>query len=267
MKKTRGSTQCCALAVLLAAQPLSGVHAETSLVVNRVLWVDATGTPAENCASLRTTLAGLAGATENYRVNLEPGLYDCGTNTVSVPSLVAVVGAGRRATVIVGTPNSPDTGVVEFDHAPGAGLQRVEVVHRGATLDAVVISVKSSTSLVFEQIGAYNFNSGAGSSIALYVEGGPNFEDQSNVRVWSSEIESQFTGIRTSVAGSGIRHRSLQRARRSCRHGRWRQGHLQGELRAFLLFPARRRLPPAAVVGPFGGAVDPGCTWLRSGGF
>ena len=87
-------TRSFIVGLMVAVLP-SVVGAQTSLTVNRVKWVSAADTDTKNCTALRDTLAAISGSASNsYLVKLEPGVYACGTNTVSVPSFTAIEGAG-----------------------------------------------------------------------------------------------------------------------------------------------------------------------------
>jgi hypothetical protein len=97
------------LACVLLFTAHQGVHAAVSLAVNRVLFVSATGTPAQNCQSLYETLADVspkASAASPYVVKLEPGLYDCTDlgQTLLIGPWVTVEGFGADQTMILGCP-------------------------------------------------------------------------------------------------------------------------------------------------------------------
>lgn len=132
------------LAAVLALASSGGPAAgqQTLLAVDRVQWIGAGGTPSENCAGLRATLAGLGttSETQSHLLRLEGGRYDCGADTVSVPSFVQIVGAGRGNTLITGNLDDDLLGVVSFDIATNSGLRALTVKHLGGTVDAVAVS-------------------------------------------------------------------------------------------------------------------------------
>lgn len=179
--------------------------AQTSLKVNRVVWVAATGTASQNCAALRGILDDLAGTTSDslaYLVRLEPGTYSCGTSTVTVPSHVALVGTGPRTTQIFGDPESPDTGVVHFDQASNSELRLLRIQHWGDTQDAVAISVRGSA-VTFEHVEVFVQGTGQ-TSVGLRIESpGSEPENQSVVIVRNSSIYSNLNAISTVESGDG----------------------------------------------------------------
>lgn len=80
---------------------------QTSLRVNNIITVDASGGPAANCISLRTVLGSILDSSPSnpYHVKLEPGDYDCGflrDEMIIVPQYVTVEGAGTDTTRIHG---------------------------------------------------------------------------------------------------------------------------------------------------------------------
>lgn len=108
-------------AAILAAGPHPEAVAQQSLQVNNIIFVQATGTPAQNCQALRDTLASITDSTpitvaepNTYEVRLEPGLYDCGANVVFVPPGVGLIGASTSQTYIRGTVDNPLLGVVHL---------------------------------------------------------------------------------------------------------------------------------------------------------
>ena len=150
--------------------------AAVSLGVNRVLLVDATGTPEENCDSLREVLSSITdNASNRYLVNLEPGRYSCGTVPLIVDRNIMLAGAGLRTTTVTGAVDSPVLGVIHLQDAR-TGLRSLTV--QNTTVDpvtyaryAVSIGKIGSTALItsivlrdMEALGSpysiYSFESG-----------------------------------------------------------------------------------------------------------
>ena len=194
-----------AFGAILTLLAVPGVQGQISFKVNRVIWVEATGTGSQNCAALRQTLNGIAGMTsgaQRYLVKLEPGQYSCGSVPVVIPSFVTVQGGGPEVTQITGRPDSADTGIVHFDNAESSGLRLVRVHHWSDTLHAVAISASASF-VTLEQIDVFVQGSGQTSRAIWVTSPGPEPENQSGVRVRNSWIHSSISAIQTQETGGG----------------------------------------------------------------
>ena len=155
--KALNRTFLAGVAGLLAVAFPGPSTAQLSLTVDRTMWVSATGTPEENCTVLRNVLDSIPGpaSLENaYLVNVGPGRYACGTNTVRVPSFVAVEGAGAEVTEIRGNRNSPTSGVVTFDQMSGfAELRSLTVRHLGGAINhAIAVRVEAPAEVRLENV-------------------------------------------------------------------------------------------------------------------
>ena len=69
-----------------------------------------------NCTNLRAALDGITDASsgKTYAVLVEPSTYRCEDNAVIVKSWITVIGSGPQATLITGTADSGDLGVVNL---------------------------------------------------------------------------------------------------------------------------------------------------------
>ena len=69
-----------------------------------------------NCDNLRAALDGITDASsgKTYAVLVEPSIYRCDDNAVIVKSWITVIGSGPQATLITGTADSGDLGVVNM---------------------------------------------------------------------------------------------------------------------------------------------------------
>ena len=93
--------------------------------VENITWVPATQNETQNCQRLRDALASLPSAPRQL-VRLAPGVFDCGSTTLSVPTQVTLEGSGDD-TVIEGDLDHSSLGVV---HLFGqAKLTRLQVVN------------------------------------------------------------------------------------------------------------------------------------------
>ncbi len=151
------SSLLCVAAALLAVVWSAPARAQVSLVVERTMWISATGTAAENCTALRNVLDSIPGPgtlANAYLVKVGPGRYDCGLTTVNVPAFVAVEGAGIEVTLITGSQSSPTEGVVTFNTSSGfSELRSMTVAHLGGAIDdAIAVGVGASTEVVLENV-------------------------------------------------------------------------------------------------------------------
>ena len=76
------------------------------LLATHVLQVNADGTASENCDDLHSGLleaGAIAGIGQKVVVQLDAGIFDCGTSPVVVPAHVTLRGAGQEETEITGT--------------------------------------------------------------------------------------------------------------------------------------------------------------------
>lgn len=113
------------------------VRAQTSLAINRLIHIAATGTPQENCQALKDTLASIGDASEpeppsdaseenRYVLKLEPGIYDCGENFVPMTPWVSIEGSGTATEI-----RSTSRGFATVELASNTELRSVKVVNNG----------------------------------------------------------------------------------------------------------------------------------------
>lgn len=118
--------------------------AGTSFGVNRIRYVEATGTPVENCQSLRDTLSSITdnSVLNKYVVRLEPADYSCGSQPVVVGSGVTLVGSGGAR--IIGNIDNNILGVV---HLTGSStrLQDLFVWNNKSSAQQKAIGVSINT--------------------------------------------------------------------------------------------------------------------------
>jgi hypothetical protein len=93
-----------ALATVLADYGLDGLAVSDAVPAHaKTVYVQDTGDEATNGAALRAAAATITAPAYGWRIVLDPGRYDVGTETLVLPSEIEVVGAGRSLTKIVGT--------------------------------------------------------------------------------------------------------------------------------------------------------------------
>ena len=90
-----------------------------------------------NCMEFLSVLADITDndADNRYLIWLEPGIYDCGNNTVQMKPFVDIQGSGRNVTVIRGNVDGPFLGVVTG--ADASELRSMRVEHTGTSVSAV----------------------------------------------------------------------------------------------------------------------------------
>ncbi len=172
---------------------VSGVSAQTSLVINRIQYVAATGAAIENCTAIRSALAAITDASANntYLVRLEPGQYDCEGSALEMKSFVDIEGSGQGVTRIFGELpfEFGNEGVVEL--ADKSELRHVTVENTGNVAEpvaiAAVINAGITASLV--HVTAISGPTTSSNSCGVYV-GATN-----TVTVRDSKLEGAADGL------------------------------------------------------------------------
>jgi len=131
------------LAAVLALSGTPPAGAQVSLRVNDVLQVQPSSSLV--CQGLRDVLAGLSDGSSSspYLVRLEPGLFQCGSSALFVPSWVTVEGAGSRLTTITGLVDSAVFGVVHLGRAAELRSLKVDNVGASQSSGGIAVSVWS----------------------------------------------------------------------------------------------------------------------------
>lgn len=175
----------------------------SSIVVNRVIQIAATGPlVTDNCDNLRTVLNGLVGLTSPqlaYLVVLEPGEYNCGGNSVEIPSHVTVRGSGVRTTTISGSVDSTDKGVIAFENSLHSELRDVTVVNFTTGTTGIAISAFNS----FPNLdGIKALSTSATDTYGLVARS--TGTDGTIVQVRDSEVLAFTSGLVTSEEASSL---------------------------------------------------------------
>ena len=136
----------------------SGVFERIILVRNDPL--DTVG----NCVEFLSVLASITDndAGNRYLIWLEPGIYDCGVNTVQMKPFIDIQGSGRNVTVIRGNVDGPFLGVVTG--ADASELRSMRVEHTGAFESAVNAVYTGDTSMRVVDVTAVAQNSMGGAT-------------------------------------------------------------------------------------------------------
>ena len=93
-----------ALATVLSGYGLDGLAVSDAVPAHdKTVYVQDAGDEAKNGATLRAAVATVPAEAYGWRVVLDPGRYDVGTQPLILPREVELVGAGRSLTKIVGT--------------------------------------------------------------------------------------------------------------------------------------------------------------------
>lgn len=171
---------------MLTVAPPTPATAGTSFGVNRIRYVDATGTAFENCQSLRDTLSAIADNSENnkYLVRLEPGLYHCQNQALVVGEGITLMGSGMHQTRIYGTVDNNLVGVVHLAGS-SSGLRDL-FVHNGLgspEQKAIAISVNtlfSSSHLQFVELR----------DTRVHATDHPLYAIDADIEIWGSQLSS-----------------------------------------------------------------------------
>lgn len=130
-----------------------------------------------------------ASATKPYVVKIEPGIYDLGTNMLSMKSYVDLEGSGQQATIIQGAGAAvPTTGVVSV--ASSSELRDLQVKSTGGVSDLVAIPI-----LVLDSVDTHIRRVTATAS-------GPNPCSLFGIRLRNSASEVTDTTVNVSGGGS-----------------------------------------------------------------
>ncbi len=172
-------------------------------------------TPAENGAALRAALASItdASATRPYVIQLAPGVYELGHETLAMKPDVSIAGAGAATTRITGDQGQATLGEALVLGADRTLLRDVTVVNRGdmaahfhnamAVLGGAAMRIEDA---VVEGGGSPEPGGGGGPAtptrrivVAVYVA------DGSDVRIRGSELvaSSQLPPFALYLQGDG----------------------------------------------------------------
>ena len=168
--------------------------------------------PAENGEALRAALASItdASATKPYVIQLAPGIYELGHETLAMKPDVSIAGAGAAVTRITGDQGQPTLGGALVLGADRTLLRDVTVVNRGdmAAHFHTAMAVLGGAAMRIEDAvveGGGSSEPGSGTSltrrtvVAVSVAGG------SDVRIRGSEIaaNSEVSPIALQVRDDG----------------------------------------------------------------
>ena len=133
----------------------------TSIVVSPV-----GPTEAYNCIELREALAGIVdnSASRPYSIYVEPGIYDCGFQPLSITSYVKVGGAGPGYTILKG---AVDVSFVVMDEA--SELAHLTIINFGAGgIRSRGVSISDNVRLIGLSISA---SGGIKNNTAIFLRG------------------------------------------------------------------------------------------------
>jgi hypothetical protein len=135
-----------ALATVLADYGLDGLAVSDAVPAHaKTVYVQDTGDEATNGAALRAAAATITAPAYGWRIVLDPGRYDVGTETLVLPSEIEVVGAGRSLTKIVGTVTAAaavrEAAVVAGEPGGHLALRALTVENLGTQAGTAAIAV------------------------------------------------------------------------------------------------------------------------------
>jgi hypothetical protein len=157
----------------------------------------------DNCDELQAALASLTdnSASRPYVVQLEPGVYDCGTSPVVMKPFVDVEGSGRGVTLITGR-HSAGEGVVQMgDNTELRSISITNLGGEGTVVFAVVANGVAAARATDVSATAMNAN-GTGVAAGFEVVG-PGDVTLTNVNALADSAGGQSCGIESAGVPSG----------------------------------------------------------------
>ena len=195
---------------------------------SRTIFVSGGGTDTANGTALFNALNGISGnsATSPYLLKIEPGIYDLGTNQLTMKSYVDIEGSGENATFIktvrgAGTATSAAAAIVGAANAElrnltltntstsavgigffstGSGpmrLRNVTLTTTNATTTTFGMYVQSSGSVVATQVQVTVTPSGNSAGIAVNATSGGSLALSSSTFKATGSGTNTLTGVQT----------------------------------------------------------------------
>ncbi len=168
---------------------------------HNIVWVEGSGTTAQNGTTLLNTLAGItdASASNPYVVRLSPGVFGCGNTPIQLSDFVTAVGSGQNATKV-----TSDGGDSVWILNNNTCLQDMTV--ENDTMATTPIDLVRATGGGRTDLWDVTLNAVPGRDVT-----GINASGGTNVNAWGTEIRSTglnpnrtFTGVRASGTGTLI---------------------------------------------------------------
>lgn len=157
--------------------------------------VRADGGANANCARLRDALAGIgnASAARPVVIKLDRGNYRCGSEPLQLKRFVAIEGAGRAFSRIIGNPvNGIARGVVLG--ANDSALRHLTVEHRGLAVPGSATALNTGgTRMRLSDVAVKIDSAIANTAFGIFAHGGSL--ELTDVSVQSSAINGQTQGI------------------------------------------------------------------------
>ena len=174
----------------------------------RTVVVSPAGTGVQNGQALLNALSGITGATETnpYVLKIEPGVYDLGTQSLSMKPYVDIEGSGERATKV--TAMSGYRGTVQGANNAELRLLTVESVGTGTghatsiyndSASPRLILVTATASGATQNTGVDNMNSSPlMTNVTITASGGSN-----SVGVWNDNSSPVMTNVIATASAGG----------------------------------------------------------------
>lgn len=165
----------------------------------RTIFVSGGGTSTANGTALFNALNGISGNSVNspYLLKLEPGIYDLGTNQLTMKSYVDIEGSGENTTFIQTVRGSATatSAAAAILGAANAELRNLTVTNTSTSLIAMGFFASGSGGVMRLRNVTINVNNGQTTTYGIYV--------QSSASVVAQQIQVTVTPLSNS-AGTGV---------------------------------------------------------------
>ena len=160
-----------------------------SLGVNRMLVVSGADSPAANCQGLKDVLASITDATADnpYLLKLEPGVFACGNQGITMKPYVDIEGSGQEVTRIT----SFDTSRATVTGKSNAEIRQLTLEAEGGISSFAFFALAEDSALAHVTLRAF----GAGANFGLHANGGASPSLRHVTIDVTDELATTNTGI------------------------------------------------------------------------
>ena len=169
-----------------------GAVSAAKLGIANTVFVEDSGDNVLNCTNL---MDALAAATAPDAVVLGPAVFGCGTNLVSVPAGVSLIGTSRSATTISGIRSGE-----QVELMPGSILRSLRVLNNAPAIDSPTAVLANGPGTIIDDVTARAPN-GTKFSYGVSTVG--------NVRITNSRVFGGNAGVFQETTGTAEIHNSI----------------------------------------------------------
>jgi len=181
----------------------TGGDLERSVPSGATILVRSNGASAvANCDALRNVLADIAdaGPETPVVVKLEHGTYDCAAAPLALTAFVAIEGAGRNATTIIGNVDSSEEGVIKG--ADDSALRHLTVEHQASGVQVAIAIITAGSQMSMTDVAVTVDSTTANQVLGILAVGGSLSLSNVSVQTRASDgvmrgtLAGQSQGIR-----------------------------------------------------------------------